>query len=190
MTTTKKSSPKTRVSRKVTVRTEVPGDIRPELRKVYLYVVKNWAVDADEIAKATKLDVKRVRTLLGRLAPLVVGTQVNGEGPLVYQSMYDIENSDETKTLRSARADFAKKFPEAVKDGGNRSGATGATGPRYSDSQIEKGIKAREAGKTNAEVAKAAGVKSPSYFSKILKAEIARRAAASKKPRVTRSKKA
>lgn len=191
MTTTKKSSPKP--SRKVTVRTEVPGDIRPKLRAAYMYVVNNWAVGAEEVAKSLKIETDEATKLLKALGGLVEGTHVNGEKAVTWQSYYDIENSDKTKTLRSARADFAKAFPEPVVPGSsNRVGAKGATGPRYTEAQISAGIKAREAGKTNAEVAKAAGVKSPAYFSKVLKAAIAEREAAkkatAKKVRVTRSK--
>jgi hypothetical protein len=45
---------------------------------------------------------------------------------------------------------------------------SGATGPRYTEAQLKKGLTAKKAGKSNAEVAKIAGVKSPAYFSKVL----------------------
>lgn len=175
MTTTAKSTAKkstARVSRKVTVRTEVAGDIRPQLRKAYLYVVQNWAVEATEVAKALKIEVKDANALLRRIrsANLVVGEQVNGEGALVWQSYYDIENDDKKDGVKKARADFAAAFPKPVVPGSsNRTGAKGATGPRYTDEQIKAGLAARKQGKTNVEVAKAAGVKSPAYFSKVLK---------------------
>jgi hypothetical protein len=145
---------------------------RPALKKAYLFVVKNWAVKSADVAtnldttpaEATK--ILRELSAKGLLEPM----NVNGERALTWQSHYDIENSDAAKTLNSAKADFLAAFPIA---GVTTSSRKGATGPRYTDAQIKKGLAAKKAGKTNAEVAKTAGVKSPAYFSKVLKALIA-----------------
>lgn len=167
-----------------------PAERHAALKEAYLFCVENWAPHASEIAdhlfkkgllgyegeRSLATDKKVVASLLKTLdrSGLIQSHQVNGEGPAVHQSMYDIENSDVKETRRNARKDFKEAFPEPTALS-PRGGQPGATGPRYTPAQIKKGLAARKAGKTNKEVAEAAGVKSPSYFSKVLKAEQAKR---------------
>lgn len=158
-----------------------PSDLRPELRKTYLFVVNNFAVHASDVAEAIfEGDTKVANAALRRLGSLVNGERVNGAGPLVWQSYYDIENTDPKETLKSARADFNRAFPKPVV--ANVGAKPGGTGPRYTDAQIVKGLAARKAGKTNKQVAEIAGVKSPNYFSKVLKKVEAETKKAAKKP--------
>jgi hypothetical protein len=164
---------------------------RDSLRKAYLYVVNNWAVDASEVAEHLGVENSDATSVLKRLQSkgLVVGDRVNDERKLTWQSFYDIQNSDVKETRKSARADFDAAFPKGAPiNVPNRLGQPGATGPRYTDAQIKKGLAARKQGKKNAEVAEIAGVKSPSYFSKTLK-RIEQENAAKPKARKTPAKK-
>jgi hypothetical protein len=142
-------------------------DRREALRSVYMYTVENWAPHASEIEEGTGFDAKAVKSLLGTLTRkgIVVGTQVNGEGPKVYQSYFDPENDSEASAKGAAA--FAAAFPEPVAE--TTTGRQGATGPRYTDAQIRAGIAARAEGLSWPEVAKKAGVKSPSYFSNVVR---------------------
>jgi hypothetical protein len=162
------------VTKSRTEKIAAADDRREQLRKAYLFVVNNWAVDDGDIAKGLGIERKQATSLAKSIERkgLIVREQVNGEGALINQSFYDIDNSNVKETRKSARADFAAAFPEgSVKEpAASRSGGKGATGPRYTEEQIKKGAAARKAGKSNAEVAKAAGVKSPAYFTAVLKA--------------------
>lgn len=144
------------------------ADLRPSLRKAYLFVVNNWAVDGTEVAESLKLDRPATVSLLNRLknANLIVAEHINGERALTYQSYHDVNNED--GALDAAKADFATAFPAKVDPAAT--GRKGATGARYTPEQIKAGLAARKAGMKNADVAAAAGVKSPSYFAKTLKA--------------------
>jgi len=102
---------------------------RDNLHTVYMYIVRSWAVDVNDMAKGlvhldnaeTAAQVKtltkeQIRSLLGTLERkgLVVGEQVNGEGAKVWQSYFDIEN--ESNVIENAEAKFAETFPNEVKD--------------------------------------------------------------------------
>jgi len=101
---------------------------REDLHTVYMYIVRNWAVDVNDMAsgfahldgesaaKVKDLTKDRIRSLLGTLESkgLVVGEQVNGVGLKVWQSYFDIEN--EANVVEDAEALFASKFPNEVKD--------------------------------------------------------------------------
>lgn len=154
------------------------ADLRPALRKTYLYVVKNWAVDADEVAKATGVEKTEAVKLLKRLQTkgLLDALRVNDEKVLTYQSYENI--NDDPQAMPNARKAFDAAYPKGEIVSAGAVGRKGATGPRYTQKQIAAGLKARAAGKKNAEVAAAAGVKSPAYFSKTLKKVAAAQAAA------------
>lgn len=149
---------------------------RAELRKAYLFVVDNWAVGADEVARAIGSDTTTARTRLVRLAQarLVEGSHVNGEKALTWQSYYSIQDGDDRKL---AVADFDKAFPK----GEDVTTKQGATGPRYTAKQIETAIKMRAKGESWKAIAAAVKVKSPAYFAKVIKEEIASRAKVAKK---------
>lgn len=84
---------------------------RDVLRATYMHVVKNWAVTTEEIAKEMfGNDVPEARAALDRLGDLVAGTHVNGETPLTWQSMFDVEN--ETNVPQRAGKAFNKVFPK------------------------------------------------------------------------------
>lgn len=101
---------------------------RDNLHTVYMYVVRNWAVDindmatgfahldADSAAKVKELDKKAIQSLLTSLERkgLVVGEKVNGEGTKVWQSYHDVENED--GAVESAEGDFNAAFPGEVAD--------------------------------------------------------------------------
>jgi hypothetical protein len=148
-----------------------------KLAAVYLDVVRNWAVYAEDIVKhindendprytntnTTAVNGElRQRQKLG----LVVGTHVNGEKPLTWQSYFDIQNGE-------LEEDAVAAFTAAVAPllvPGSKAPRVGATGARYTEEQIAKGLRARARGESNKAVAEAAGVKSPNYFAKTLKA--------------------
>lgn len=164
-------------------------NLRPALRKTYLYVVDNWAVSASDIANGTKQDVKEVNSLLNRLAraSLVDSIHVNGEKSLTWQSYYSIQDGEKRS---DAIADFDKAFPkrEAVTAAATRANGSG---PRYTEEQLAAGRDARIAGDSWKGVAATAGVKSPVYFSKVLRATFPKlekeAAAAAKKASRSRS---
>jgi hypothetical protein len=101
---------------------------RDNLHTVYMYIVRNWAVDVNDMASGfAHLDAKsdsqikaltkdQIRSLLSTLERkgLVVGEQVNGEGLKVWQSYFDVEN--EKDAVENAEAEFASKFPSEVAD--------------------------------------------------------------------------
>jgi len=101
---------------------------RDNLHTVYMYIVRNWAVDVNDMAtgfahldaasaNAVKtLTKEQIRSLLASLERkgLVVGEQVNGEGLKVWQSYHDVENED--GAVDSAEADFLSAFPNEVAD--------------------------------------------------------------------------
>lgn len=154
---------------------------RETLNEIYLYVVKEWAVYAGEIADALDRSVTAVNTSLRKLerAGLLVGDHVNGERKLMWQSYYNTQDYDEAEELLKAQADFDDAFPNdpKTKADGERAGGGG---PRYTPEQIKKGIEMTVAGKTAKEVAEAVGVKSPNYFRKVCREGIERAAAAVK----------
>lgn len=151
---------------------------RESLEQVYMYVVRNWATDAGEIADGLDRSVGAVNTLLKKLATarLVEGTHVNNERKLTWQSYYDVENEDGAEAL--AARDFAEAFPGEPE---TKATHKGGGGPRYTPEQIAKGVKLTVEGGTAKAVAAAVGVRSPNYFRKVVKAEIERAAAAIKK---------
>lgn len=134
--------------------------------KVYRYVLLNWAVDAGEIVKGTGLDRETVAKMIRKLrrVGLIDGDKVNGVGPIVYQTWYDIENDRDAE--RKGMEDFHRLIQIPVSDAPAHKGATG---PRYTEKQIKAGIAARKRGLGWKAVAEAAGVKSPSYFSRVLR---------------------
>ena len=91
------------------------NDRRENLRNVYLFVVDNWAVDVNELAGASDFTKDQVRSLLGTLKNkrLVDSTIVNGEGPALWQSYYDVQNGE---SREDAEAEFDSKFPNKVAD--------------------------------------------------------------------------
>jgi predicted transcriptional regulator len=165
-------------------------DLRPALREVYKFLVDNWALSASDIADGTDREVKEVNSLLNRLARarLVDSLHVNGEKSLTWQSYYDTEN--QKGVWRKAARDFDKAFPkgEAITTGPVRANGSG---PRYTEDQLAAGRDARIAGESWKGVAATAGVKSPVYFSKVLRATFPKlekeAAAAAKKASRSRS---
>jgi hypothetical protein len=152
-------------------------NLRPALRTAYLYVVDNWAVDASDIAKATKTDVKDVNKLLKRLerTGLLASTHVNGEKALTWQSYYDVQNGEKRS---DAIADFNKAFPAKQPVAAGRTGVTGATGPRYTEEQLTQAEKMRADGSTFKAIGAALGIKATAYLAKVLARREAERAAA------------
>lgn len=163
---------------------------RETLNEIYLYVVRNWAVGAGEIANGTDRSVTAVNAALRKLAKarLVEGTHVNNERATTWQSYYDIENEDGVEA--KAARDFAEAFPGEPE---TKTAHKGGGGPRYTPEQIGKGVELTLAGETAKAVAAKVGVKSPNYFRKVVKAEIERAAkqidAAAKKAGATRRQK-
>ena len=148
---------------------------RLQLKKVYRYVLMNWAVSTKEIAAGTKLDVKDVRRLTKRLeskvAPsgwtLLAGTHVNGEREVTWQTYYDIQNESDAE--KNGMADFDAVFPAGVKIAAGSS-HRGNTGPRYTDAQIAEAAEIRlDKGESWKEIARMVGVKSPAHFSKVVR---------------------
>ena len=92
---------------------------------------------------------------------------------IVHEVFSDFIDHNDREPLESYRSEiyFAPcvKLPQTA--GGEVEPAkVGGTGPRYTEEQLEAGRAARMRGLTNAKVAEAAGVKSPNYFAKTLRA--------------------
>lgn len=167
---------------------------RETLNEIYLFVVRNWAVSAGEVAEALDRSVSAVNTALRKLnrASLVEGTHVNNERALTWQSYYNTQDYDEAGEIVKAQRDFDEAFPNDPKTKAEAK-RTGGGGPRYTPEQIGKGVELTLAGETAKAVAAKVGVKSPNYFRKVVKAEIERAAkqidAAAKKAGATRRQK-
>lgn len=138
---------------------------REQLKTAYLIAFDNFATTAPEVAAELGITPATATRLLKSMGSLITWDHVNGERTLTFQAT----ETYDSLTREEAIAKFDAEYPEEVAAPAKTS-RRGATGPRYTDAQIKKGLAARKAGKTNAEVAAAAGVKSPSYFAKTLKA--------------------
>jgi hypothetical protein len=150
-----------------------PVVTRALLRKAYLYVVGGWALGTIEVAKGIGVRPEVATALLKALeaSGLIAGTHVNGERAVTWQSMYDIENSDPAETMKKARADFNAAFPTGrVTPAPVKTGRVGASGPQYTDEQLKTVEQARKDGLSWKAAAAKAGIKSPGYLSKTMKA--------------------
>lgn len=176
-TTTKKSSAKKSSAKKAAM------PRRERLRQAYLHVVDNWAVTNADL-KAAGIDPALMKAL--QPSGLVEGTHVNGERAVTWQSHFDVQNGDPRE---DAEAAFDKAFPAEEAPEPAKTGATGATGPRYTPGQIAVGIRLTREGKSAKAVAAEVGVKSPSYFRKLMLAEIAKSDAAKKATKKPAAKK-
>lgn len=157
------------------------ADFRPQLRQAYLIAFDSFAVGVGEIRDTLGVDVKMARKILDHLERngVLVSEIVSGEKERIWQAAETYDHVSRSTAIR--RFDAAYPKGEAVEIAKPKTnGRKGATGPRYTDAQLKTGLAARKAGKKHAEVAAAAGVKSPNYFAKTLKAIEATLAAASK----------
>lgn len=129
------------------------------LREAYLIVFDSFAIDAPDLAHDMNIEVKDARSLLKKLEPLVVSDHVNGERTLVYQCWETCDNL----TREEAEALFDKTFPTTdkveVKSGAH------ATGPTYTDEQLEIAAELKGQGKTWTEIAKELDIKTPARLS-------------------------
>lgn len=142
-------------------------DLRPALFETYKYVVNNWAVSAREVAEGTGRDIKDTNKLLRRLGGLVVGEQVNGVPPLIWQSYHDIQN--EKGAQAASTRDFNKRFPKGQPVLAGRTGGNGASGPRYTEEQLKDAESRRAKGESFKSIGAALGIKATAYLSKVLK---------------------
>jgi hypothetical protein len=165
-TTTKKSPAKKPAAKKPAAKATMPR--RERLRQAYLYVVDNWAVGNSDL-KAAGIDPALMKAL--QPSGLVEAYHVNGERAVTWQSHFDVQNGDPREDAEAAfdKAFPAKETPEPATKTGN-----GATGPRYTPGQIAVGMRLTREGKSAKAVAAEVGVKSPSYFRKLMLAEIAK----------------
>lgn len=143
----------------------LPAGRRAAMKTAYMMAYDNFAVHASEVAKALGMKPASATRLLKSMPDLITWDQVNGTGPLVYQAYetYDYVSREE------AEAKFDAAYPAPEAEAKTSPSHKGATGPRYSDKQLAKGREARLAGQSWIEVAKAAGVKSDGYFSRVLR---------------------
>lgn len=143
---------------------------RTDLRKTYLAIVDGWALQSDEIAKATKLDRAALKPLLKELqrSGLIVAEHINGAKPLTYQSYHDVNNEP------GARKQAVKDFQTAYGTRGpiERPERVGATGPKYTDEQIAKAVKMRVGGASWKSIGAALGIKATAYLSKRLTPQV------------------
>lgn len=144
-------------------------DLRPELLATYKYVVNNWAVSAADVAGGLDKDVKEVNSLLRRLQRkgLVVGENVNGAPPLIWQSYHDVQNESGAKA--ASTRDFNKAFPKGEAVSAGRTGGTGSTGPRYTEEQLKDAEARRAKGESYKAIGEALGIKATAYLSRVLK---------------------
>lgn len=144
-------------------------DLRTDLLATYKYVVNNWAVSAADVAGGMDKDVKEVNSLLRRLQRkgLVVGENVNGAPPLIWQSYHDIQN-EQGVPAKSTR-DFNKAFPKGEVVAAGRTGGTGSTGPRYTEEQLKDAEARRAKGESYKAIGAALGIKATAYLSRVLK---------------------
>ncbi len=172
----------TRKAAPVTTRQMDKTPERELLWEVYCYVVENWAVDYAELDKALDMEKSDIRRLAQKLARagLLTAEHVNSERTITWQSFHDVLNERPAKgTGRNkkgewiaARADFDQAFPEGTVKEPTKPAAgpkNAGTGPRYTQKQIEAGLKARREGQNWKQVAATVGVKSPFHFSKIVR---------------------
>jgi hypothetical protein len=140
---------------------------RSQARKVYMYVVNNWAVYATDVAEGLNMPAKQVNQLLRQLERrgLLASTHVNSERTLTWQSYYDIENEDENDVRADARTAFDNAWPKGEK----ATTRPGGGGARYTPEQLKKAKAAKAKGGTRKQVAAAAGIASPNYLAKLLR---------------------
>jgi hypothetical protein len=147
-------------------------DRRSDLRAAYLLAFDNFAtVPAEVVAAGITDDAKDARRLLDAMAPLVVSDVVNG-AERTWQCAETYDSISRTTAIRRFDKAFPKGQPVEIAEP-TKNGRHGATGPRYSAEQISQGIRLTQAGQSAKAVAAAVGVKSPNYFRKVVKAEIA-----------------
>ena len=132
------------------------ADLRPALRSAYLLMFDSFAVTIADAAEAQGLDTAEARALLKRLEHdgLAVSDQFALAVDVVFQSPETYDTISRATAIRRFDKVYPKRQPVEPRTGGTHKGATG---PRYSDKQLQKGKAAREAGKSWVEVAKAAG---------------------------------
>jgi hypothetical protein len=139
---------------------------RKTLRSMYLFVVDTFATDLNELTQKGRgvepAEIKRHLRELER-AGLVVGTHVNGERKVTYQSNFDLGSGDK-------RADAVKAFQAVYGNRGpiERQARVGATGPKYTEQQIQLAIKARLGGASWKTIGNDLGIKATAYLSKRL----------------------
>lgn len=164
---------------------------RSDLRKLYAATFDDFAINAEDGAELLGITKKEAAAAFGLMSNLTTGEQVNGVGPIVYQCYETYDSISRSTALRR----FDKAFPKNGHQAWSlatpeKTGRKGATGPRYSESQIALGVKLTAKGETAKAVATEVGVKSPSYFRKLCKAAIVAAEAekAAKPKRVRRAK--
>jgi hypothetical protein len=143
---------------------------RSNLRATYLAVVDGFAVSTKEVADAAKLSKDEIQPLLRELqrTGLIVANHVNGAKAITWQSMFDVEN------VPNARKQAVKSFQNVYGQRGSieRQARQGATGPRYTDEQVQKAIAMRIAGESWKAIGAALGIKATAYLSKLLTPQI------------------
>lgn len=138
---------------------------REMLRTAYLKAFDDFATDAPEVAEVLGIEPAAATRLFRELERngLTCGTHVNGSRKLTWQATetYDSLSREE------AEARFDAVYP--VEPDAKESGRKGTTGPAYTAKQLQAGREARLEGLSWAKVAEKAGVKSESYFSRVLR---------------------
>lgn len=149
---------------------------RSALRAVYLSAFDNFAIGADDAAKAAKISTDEVKPILRELerAGLVVSTRVNGQRALTYQAAETYDTIDRQAAIRSFQKVYGKRGPIT------REVRRGATGARYTDEQIQKAIAMKIAGESWKAIGQALGIKATAYLSKQLKPQVEAAAKATK----------
>lgn len=154
---------------------------RSALRKTYLAVVDGFAVGREDVVSVTKLSADETMPLLRELerSGLVQSMHVNGQKALTYQSMFDVENDT------NARVNAVKSFQEVYGKRGpiERQARQGATGPKYTDEQIQDAIARRIAGESWKAIGQALGIKATAYLSKLLTPQVEAAKASAKSPK-------
>jgi hypothetical protein len=149
-----------------------------KLAAVYMYTVWNWAVYVEEIVEAinaeadprfTNTNKTAVNSMLHQLEQLglLASAHINGERKLTWQSYFSLQDGE---LEEDAEAAFIAAVAPLLAPGAKVTTRSGGTGPRYTESQLKAGHAARVSGAGWKAVAEAAGVRSPSYFSRVLRA--------------------
>lgn len=171
------------------------ADRREQLHAAYMFVVNNWAVSRGDVAdylyregllshpteqadagKRSKSlisqDAKVTSSLLNSLARKRLLASERMDNETIWQSYYDIENSDADETRASAERDFNEAFPGKVEQA--PTGRKGATGARYTRTQLEDAQGLREEGKSWKDIGQILGIKATGHLAKVVKERNAR----------------
>lgn len=151
---------------------------RSALRSAYLTTFDGFGVVIEEIVTGAKVDTKEARRLMRELirTGLVASEHVNGERELTYQCAETYDTIERKTAIKRFQAVYGARGPI------ERAARTGATGPKYTQEQIDAAIAARLGGASWKQIGSDLGIKATAYLSKMLTPKVDAAKAAKKAP--------